>query len=189
MRRDIDLMEFATLLRKDDRCPLLEFVRSSPPVLADSDRRLWFVTSYELCAQLLRDPSLSSDTRNAAVVDGGTEISDAFGGSELPIRPYLFFDPPPFALGRPFLFTDPPDHSRLRRLVAKAFTPNRVEQLRPRAEQLAGELLDRRSEPFDLVDGFAYPLPLRIIMELLGVDDDHYQFLRQWGAKLAEALD
>lgn len=67
---------------------------------------------------------------------------------------------------------DPPEHSRLRRLVAKAFTAHRVEQLRARVQEIADDLLDRMVEagpPADLVDGFALPLPVTVICELLGV--------------------
>jgi cytochrome P450 len=70
------------------------------------------------------------------------------------------------------LAMDPPEHSRLRRLVAKAFTVRRVEDLRPRAEQVAEELVDRMVKdgpPADLVDDFAVPLPVIVICELLGV--------------------
>jgi cytochrome P450 len=84
---------------------------------------------------------------------------------------------------------DPPEHTRLRRLVAKAFTARRVELLRARAEQLAGELLDEMVQvgpPADLVRSFAVPLPGLMICELLGVpyaDRDEFQ---EWvGAFLA----
>ena len=67
---------------------------------------------------------------------------------------------------------DPPEHTRLRRLVAKAFTVRRVEQLRTQAEQVAGELLDRMVQagpPADLVELFAVPLPGLMICDLVGV--------------------
>ncbi|GAB3155237.1 cytochrome P450 [Micromonospora sonneratiae] len=70
------------------------------------------------------------------------------------------------------LTMDPPDHTRLRKLVAKAFTARRVEQLRPRAQRIADELIDRMvatGPPADLVEHFATPLPIRVICELLGV--------------------
>lgn len=76
---------------------------------------------------------------------------------------------------------DPPEHTRLRRLVVKAFTARRVEQLRPRAEQIAGDLLDEMQKagpPADLVRCFAVPLPGLMICELLGVpycDQDEFQ--------------
>ncbi|MGN9911196.1 cytochrome P450 [Phytohabitans sp. LJ34] len=78
------------------------------------------------------------------------------------------------------LSMDPPEHTRLRRLVAKAFTARRVEQLRPRAREIADGLVDRMVEagpPADLVERFATPLPITVICELLGVpvtDQDRF---------------
>ena len=91
----------------------------------------------------------------------------------------------------PFLFLDPPDHTRLRGLVQKAFTPRVVEGLRPRVEQITHELLDAALERgrVDLVSDFAYPLPMQIIVEMLGVPaEDHAQF-RVWSGALARGLD
>ncbi|MFD9888160.1 cytochrome P450 [Amycolatopsis sp. NPDC059027] len=73
-----------------------------------------------------------------------------------------------------FLDVDPPDHTRLRTLVAKAFTARRIEQLRPRVRTLAGALLDEMiagGAPADLVENFALPLPVVVICELLGVPE------------------
>jgi cytochrome P450 len=78
---------------------------------------------------------------------------------------------------------DPPEHSRLRRLVTKAFTIRQVEQLRPRAQQIADELVDRMMEegaPADLVDAFALPLPITVICELLGVPFEDRAEFRIW---------
>ncbi|MFC4121795.1 cytochrome P450 [Nonomuraea zeae] len=69
---------------------------------------------------------------------------------------------------------DPPGHTRMRRLIGKAFTAHRIERLRPRIEQITGELLDElagRSGPVDLNQAFSYPLTIRIICELLGVPE------------------
>jgi cytochrome P450 len=78
---------------------------------------------------------------------------------------------------------DPPEHTRLRRVIAKAFTARRVEGLRPRAEQVAAELLDRMVDagpPADLVEAFALPFPTTMICELLGVPfADRHRF-RVW---------
>ena len=73
---------------------------------------------------------------------------------------------------------DPPEHTRIRTLVTKAFTARRVEQLRPRTQQIADELIDgliATGPPADLVEHFATPLPIRVICELLGVPvaDEH----------------
>ncbi|WP_409186066.1 cytochrome P450 [Amycolatopsis sp. VS8301801F10] len=81
------------------------------------------------------------------------------------------------------LSMDPPDHTRLRTLVAKAFTARRVEELRPRVARLAAELIDQMREhgqPADLVDLYALPIPVAVICELLGVPvGDRPQF-REW---------
>ena len=93
----------------------------------------------------------------------------------------------PDRAGRNLLNMDPPEHSRLRRLVAKAFTARRVEQLRPRTRQIADDLLDSvaaTGPPADLIESFAVPLPITVICELLGVPvADRVQF-RSW----AEAI-
>jgi cytochrome P450 len=89
--------------------------------------------------------------------------------------------PQPIGIG--MMSMDPPDHSRLRRLVAKAFTARRVEQLRPAAVAIAGELVDAMiaaGPPADLVEEFATPLPVRVICRLLGVPPTDQQLFRTW---------
>src|SRR5207247_2627831 len=78
------------------------------------------------------------------------------------------------AFARHMLVVDPPDHTRLRRLVAAAFSVRRIEQLRPHIEAIVGGLLDDIAAlgpetRVDLVASFAFPLPFRVICELLGV--------------------
>ena len=76
--------------------------------------------------------------------------------------------------------TDPPVHTRLRSLVAKAFTPGRISALRPRVQDIADELLDATGDTFDVIADYAYPLSLTVIAELLGVPvEDHAEF-RAW---------
>src|SRR5262249_19453848 len=93
----------------------------------------------------------------------------------------------PHRAGRNLLNMDPPEHSRLRRLVAKAFTARRVEQLRPRTRQIADDLLGSMAAagpPADLIGSFAGPLPVTLICDPLGVPvADRVQF-RSW----AEAI-
>jgi cytochrome P450 len=93
----------------------------------------------------------------------------------------------PDRAGRNLLTMDPPEHSRLRRLVSKAFTARRVEQLRPRARQIADDLLDSMTAagpPADLIESFAVPLPVTVICELLGVPVADRVKFRSW----AEAI-
>ena len=82
-------------------------------------------------------------------------------------------------LTRQMLSQDPPDHTRLRKLVSQAFTPRRIEQLRGRIQAVCDELLDvaARSRSFDLVRGYASPIPVTVIAELLGIPrEDRHRF-------------
>ena len=80
------------------------------------------------------------------------------------------------------LFLDPPDHTRLRGLVTKAFTPRAVEHMRPRIQEIVDELLDAVAgqDSFDLMDAFAMPLPTIVIAEMLGVDAADQADFKHW---------
>jgi cytochrome P450 len=121
----------------------------------------WLATRYQDVRTVLGDPRFS---RAAAV-----------GRDEPRSRP----EPS----GSGMLSMDPPEHTRLRKLVAKAFTMRRVEALRPRVQQIADGLLDRMVEhgpPADLVEEFALPLPVTVICELLGVPYEDRNDFRRW---------
>jgi unspecific monooxygenase len=92
---------------------------------------------------------------------------------------------------RPFLFRDPPDHTRLRGLVAKAFTPRVVEGFRARTREVVDELVDAALEAgqVDLIEALAYPLPVRIICDLLGVPVEDQERFKGWSQALARGLD
>lgn len=80
---------------------------------------------------------------------------------------------------------DPPDHTRLRKLVMKAFTPREIETLRPRIEEITAELLDAMvgKSQVDLLEEFAFPLPIKVISELLGVAEERKEDFREWSNK------
>jgi unspecific monooxygenase len=126
---------------------------------------LWVTTSYELCQRVLRDPRFGHQP------DDG----DSWRGRQ--------------AARRSFLTLDPPDHTRLRRLVSKAFTARLIERLRPRIEQLVDELLAGASGEVDLIATLAYPLPVILISELLGVPPADRDRFRRWSQALARGLD
>jgi len=90
---------------------------------------------------------------------------------------------------RAFLSLNPPDHTRLRRLVAKAFTPRMVDQLAPRIEEITAELIGRARGEFDLMTALAKPLPVEVIAELLGVPLDDREQFAAWSHAMARALD
>ncbi|MFE3547205.1 cytochrome P450 [Streptomyces kronopolitis] len=121
----------------------------------------WLVTRYDDVRSALADPRLSLDKRHAG--PGG----------------YRGFALPP-ALDANLLNMDPPDHTRVRRLVVKAFTPGRVETLRAPVRRVADELLDAMAERgrADLIADYAGPLPITVICDLLGIPQrDRRDFL------------
>jgi cytochrome P450 len=93
------------------------------------------------------------------------------------------------ALTKQFLLVDPPDHTRLRRVVAPAWTPAAIASMRPAVESIATALLARRPDDFDLVRDFAYPLPLTLIGDLLGVPEADRPPIGRWTRVLTEAID
>jgi cytochrome P450 len=134
------------------------------------------LSRYDDCSTLLRHPAVSSDY---------SPFADAVTG------PATVRDESELGLARPFLFTDPPDHTRLRGLVAKAFTPRVVERQRVRVQELVDELLDAvvAQGGMDVIEDFAYPVPLRIIAELLGVPPADHDVFRGWSREMARSLD
>jgi cytochrome P450 len=90
-----------------------------------------------------------------------------------------------------FLFKDPPDHTRLRGLVSKAFTPRAVENMRQKIEAVVEKLLDEQNgkATFDLMDSVAYQVPVLVICELLGVPESDRGRFSEWSAALAKGLD
>jgi unspecific monooxygenase len=98
---------------------------------------------------------------------------------------------PPENDARPFLFMDPPDHTRLRGLVNKAFTPRVVERLRERVEAIVDELLGAVAPKgeIEIVEDLAYPLPVRVICEMLGVPAEDHETFRSWSQHVARGLD
>ena len=148
---------------RDDPFPLFAEVREMGPVhaitLADG-HPAWLVVGYDEAKLLLNDTRLSKDMQ-AAFSSGEGVLAEGLPG-------------PAFA--RHMLAVDPPDHTRLRRLVASAFSLRRIEALEPRIRQIIGELLDSLAAQgpeatVDLVPNFAFPLPFTVICELLGVPE------------------
>jgi cytochrome P450 len=137
------------------------------------------LSRYRDCAALLRDPRSSSDARNSNFYQQmmqGRDPEEVFG--EL-------------AGMRPFLFMDAPDHTRLRSLVQKAFTPKTVENLRPRIQELVDQLLASAVErgSMEVIEDLAYPLPVQVISELMGVPSEDHETFKGWSKELARALD
>ena len=138
--------------------------RPVSPVIMPGGTPVWLVTGYAEGRAALADPRLGKNMRG--------------------------WHPPPdsifAALDVHMLNSDPPDHERLRRLVNKAFTARRVERLRPRITAITAGLLDDMStrREVDLLASFAFPLPITVICELLGVPVADRDDFRTWSASI-----
>ncbi|MEO6504362.1 MAG: cytochrome P450 [Jatrophihabitantaceae bacterium] len=146
--------------------------------------KVWLVTRYDEVRSLVNDPRVSKDGRRMNELFARHSGMAVVPESEKPAD--LGFDD---ELAAHMLNSDPPRHTRLRALVSKAFTAQRVARLRPRVEQVVDELLDAlegRTE-VDLIDEFAVPLPLTIICDLCGIPEADRENFRQWSLKLVGA--
>ena len=154
--------------------PAYDQIRERGP-LQLPDMTLNVFSSYRDCDQVLRHPSSASDSAKSSA----TQRDVAEGVEAKPIGP------------PGFLFLDPPDHTRLRRLVTKAFVPKVVKALEPDITALVDGLLDNAEKQgsFDVIADLAHPLPVAVICRLLGVPlEDEPQF-SDASALLAAALD
>jgi cytochrome P450 len=138
---------------------------------------VWNIARYADIQRVLKDPRF---THQHARETGGASTSVNDGAQ-------LFRE----LSGLSLLFIDPPGHTRLRALVSKAFTPRMVESLRPRAQALADELLDVAGAAgmLDVISGYAMPLTLTIISEMLGVPIESREQMREWASVLVQAVD
>jgi len=165
------------LLDPDHRAnpyPVFEQIRAHGP-LQLPDSHLVVFSSFADCDAVLRHPSSCSDRLKSTIAQQAVAEGQ-------PARPF----------GTPgFVFLDPPDHTRLRRLVSKAFSPRVVKALEPEITTLVDGLLDtvEQSGHFDVIADLAYPLPVAVICRLLGVPlEDEPQF--SWASELlAQGLD
>jgi len=159
-----------------DPYPRYAWLRAERPVWQPAER-VFVLSGHEECAAVLRDPRFGRSE------EGRLGVRPARQGAEVTSeRPVV----------RSFLALNPPDHTRLRRLVSRAFTPARVRDLGPRIEAIAAGLIEAASasaEPFDLIAALASPLPVTVISELLGVPAADYDRLLSWSDALARGLD
>ena len=129
----------------------------------------WVVLGYDAARQALNGPRISKDML-AALQQAGDVVAEGLPGPEF---------------SRHMLNVDPPDHTRLRRLVSRAFVPGRIAALEPAIRAIAGGLLDELDAAgpgatVDLIEGYAYPLPFGVISELLGIPAADRPCLHAW---------
>ena len=164
---------FAQVLNPASRAnpyPLYARLRQAPVSVQDDGT--YVVSTYREISLLLHDPRIGSDERKCAHPAG------ALTGTAEATTPSL-------------IFTDPPEHTQLRRLVMHQFTPQRIAGMQEQIEQVVNALLDARKQQhqFDLVQDFAYPLPVTIICRLLGVPREDEPRFRGWSSALVRTLD
>ncbi|WAU83429.1 cytochrome P450 [Streptomyces sp. Qhu-G9] len=168
----VDLRELGGDFTRDPY-PVYAELRAAGPVhrVLDPDgEEVWLVVGHDACRSAFTDPRLSRDWRKS-----GNMAQIVNTEQDQPALAHM-------------LMSDPPDHTRLRRLVAKEFTPRRIEALAPRVQQIADESLDAmlaaEDRRADLVASFAFPLPMTVICELLGVPALDRAAFRGWSNEM-----
>lgn len=156
--------------------PVYDLMREAQPVYR-SPMGPWFATSYADCADLLRDPRLTRRYSNSW--EQRALFQNSVGRA--------WFE----EQERWMLWLDPPDHTRLRGLVSKAFTPRYVAKLHDRVATIVRELIEdmRAAGEVDFISAFAFELPITIISDMLGVPTQDRQDFRTWTVALAQTLE
>jgi pimeloyl-[acyl-carrier protein] synthase len=166
---------------RDDPYQFFRLLRDHEPV-HHTPFGVYLVSRHADAAAIVRDPHLSSDQRNSELYQAFAEAAPAFDEDTMDQMNDVVM-----------LFKDPPDHTRLRGLVSKAFTPKMVERLRVRVQAIVDERLDeveaRSDGRMDVVTDLAYPLPVVIICELLGVPPEDHATFSAWSSELAASID
>ena len=139
----------------------------------------WILFRYDDVSRLLRDPAMSVQESNIELADDERVdmFLEAAGGD--------------IEQSTSMLGVDPPDHTRLRRLVSKAFTPSAIDALRPRIQELVDAALDviERRGRGDVVAELAFPLPFDVISEMLGMPASDKEQIAEWSAAVVKTLD
>ncbi|HET9722460.1 MAG TPA: cytochrome P450, partial [Actinomycetota bacterium] len=163
-----------------DPYPVYRHLREHAPVLYDEATNHYLISRYEDVNALLRDRRF-----------GRTYLHKATHAEMGHPDPPRWHDPFWDLINAGILDMEPPDHTRVRRLVSKAFTPKYVEGLRPRVQALMDELVDRvvGAGEFDLLAELAEPLPVTVIAEMLGVPPSDRQLLRPWSADICKMYE
>jgi cytochrome P450 len=157
--------------------PIYQLLRTAMPVF-QTPIGVWLISRYEDGDMILRD-------KRFATIDL-KRIGEA---GNLP--PSGVLDAARETMGLTMLFMDPPRHGRIRSLVSKAFSPRMIESLRPRIQQICNDLIRGfdSGAPVDLIREFAYPLPVIVIAEMLGIPVEDRDLFRAWTGDLAPLID
>jgi cytochrome P450 len=158
-----------------DPYPLYHELRAIAPAFRSS-AGMWVFTSHEACTQVFRSPAFGQGEAAELVrSDPRYEWSTVLQ-----------------SLGQMMVFMDPPDHTRLRRIVSRAFTPKVVEGLRPYVQEVVDDLLAPLADSdadADLVTSYADLIPVTVVCELLGVPHEDHEECRAWSEEIALAIE
>jgi hypothetical protein len=160
--------------------PLYAWLRQHEPVRKDPLAPVWILTRYDDVAEMLRNPKFLKDPfapqRLPRLVRNQLGVSEEESRVEAEVVSMLFLDPP--------------NHTRVRGVFARAFTPASLAELRPKIESIARKRIDlvAESSRMDIIADLAYPLPVIVIAEMLGFPPEDYPRIKQWSDNLAAAL-
>jgi len=157
--------------QRENPFDVLALARREQPVFHASALDLWVVTRHDDVLTVLKDHRTfsSAGALKSSSRELPAEVRDVLGAG-CPEMPYI-------------IELDPPLHNRIRGLVARAFTPRRIEALEPRIEALAAELIDELAPrgSADIIEAYAWPLPLRVLGELFGFPREDLEQIHRWG--------
>jgi len=166
---------------RDDPYPALARLREDAPVYYCEPWRCWLVTRYDDVVASFRDERLSADRASGYAATLPPPVQDK-------LAPLIG------NFGRWALMKDPPDHTRLRGLISKAFTPRLVAQLGPKIAATCDRLLAeaeataKAEGSFDLIEAYAFPVPVLVIGAMLGLPEDDAAKLKRWSMALSNFL-
>lgn len=176
----LDRMDKHGLFAKEaviDPYPSYERLRITGEVTWQAPFQRWYITGYDECHQILSSTAVSTASQIDALAV---------------VRPYNKLDERTMRFWRNWLLlVDPPDHTRLRRLVNKAFTPRQIARLEAQMSTLVGNLLDQvaHQDEVEIISTFCNPLPMNVICELLGIPEERWEWARHMTECIVQLLD
>lgn len=158
--------------------PMYRALLEQNPVSWNAMMEMWILARYEDVDFVLTQPGMSADRTRARnrFAEMARQQQESYGG--------------PFNRAQTMLSADPPEHTRLRKLVSKAFTPRAVENLRPRIQEIVDYLLDEAEKKgsMDVVEDLAHPLPVIVIAEMLGCPAEDRAMFKKWSDDVVATL-
>lgn len=193
-----------------DPYPYYAALREHAPVFRVESSQAWAVSRYDDVHHVLTRPELFSSHALQTFLGGGilakvnrgplrvlshpsmAGVARALSAVHraLGLRTPMYEALQAFLSSRALISADPPDHTRLRHLLNRGFTPRRIAELEPRIRQIARDCLDRVEgrEEIDLMRDFAVPLPVTVIAELLGVPEERFADFKRWSDAIVEGV-